>query len=848
MKTSSYRHTKPRTPGILANAFSCLVVGLLLLMVLPSVAFASPAAGYTFGHSQALDLASVSVVRLVFTYRPTSPAANANCSPASSLGAIVDSSGSTTWVLTDGSLLVTSCKTQTSASFDLQIYPNVAYTTAMPALPLDTTTCQTPQTGTPTCQGLNQSSIVCESLTCTSGAMLISFTTHKPQPFMLPLSAATSQGTSGTSASQRTTGIGLTSSFAFSATSQPFAAPPPQMTFAQAMTFLTPTAVQVGSGGEPGMPIIDTQGNLIGMQIRSGGNTTKANITSITTFVTTNLLNLSTVSNTVHTSWNAAVNDFYARKYTNAAQELRAAQQANPAFLVPAFQTALASHLGAPTTRGTPTPVATPQPGLLGLPISSELAFIGIVGLIILVLILLVLSLFIWRRRAAIHREQEEMLKRVEERANRDAERIRKEEQEQVQAQHGMDGRPPQIAAVNAQPQSAPVPAPAAPPFQQSPVLLSCPNCNAPVKPGDNFCAQCRAVLNPSESGLHLRMVQPPPQQSPELPLDIANAKTVDMSQSQMQQGMDQWQGNPDLERTQPRPPVQPAPQHGRFIVATRSNRGLKRKYKPNEDSLYAVVGNLSPRSSFHDLGMFVVADGMGGHANGRDASNLAIQTIRERVLPELQGEKPMPEEEYMTLLKDGVQSANMAVHQRNVEQHADMGTTMTAALVVDKVAYVANVGDSRTYLYRPSEGLSKITNDHSVVASLVTAGIINAEDVYTHPKRNQIYRSLGEKPDVEVDIFPVQLKPGDVLLLCCDGLWEMTRDRAIEEILRSSSDLAQAGDALIQAAISGGGDDNITVVLVKVDEPQAPAAPSTGLEVLATPDAPQYPPNGIPD
>jgi len=206
-------------------------------------------------------------------------------------------------------------------------------------------------------------------------------------------------------------------------------------------------------------------------------------------------------------------------------------------------------------------------------------------------------------------------------------------------------------------------------------------------------------------------------------------------------------------------------------------------------------------------------------------------------------------DEDYIRLLKDGVQSANLAVHQRNVDQRADMGTTMTAALIVDKIAYVANVGDSRTYLYRQSEGLKKITNDHSVVASLVTAGIINAEDVYTHPKRNQIYRSLGEKPDVEVDVFSVPLQPGDILLLCCDGLWEMTRDNIIQDILLKMPDPAQAGQALIEAALHGGGDDNISVVLAKVDG-ASPASGTRDFEVLATPDKPQYPPlpNGSDD
>jgi serine/threonine protein phosphatase PrpC len=172
-----------------------------------------------------------------------------------------------------------------------------------------------------------------------------------------------------------------------------------------------------------------------------------------------------------------------------------------------------------------------------------------------------------------------------------------------------------------------------------------------------------------------------------------------------------------------------------------------------------------------------------------------------------------------LSLLKAGVQYANGVVFERNQKQQTVMGTTMTVALVSETTAYIAHVGDSRFYLYRQGAGLRQITYDHSVVAALVEAGIIEPEDIYIHPWRNQIYRSLGSEATVEVDTFTVQLAAGDILLLCSDGLWEMVRDKEIAAILDISLvDPTDTAHALIQAALAGGGDDNVSAVVAQVD------------------------------
>src|SRR5712692_2325380 len=252
--------------------------------------------------------------------------------------------------------------------------------------------------------------------------------------------------------------------------------------------------------------------------------------------------------------------------------------------------------------------------------------------------------------------------------------------------------------------------------------------------------------------------------------------------------------------------------------IGTGLDAGIKRRGSPNEDSLLAVESITSSVTAPYPSGLFIIADGMGGHGNGQEASQLAIRAMRESILMTLQlgiEDEALPE-----LLSEAVQSANRSIYKRNQQRHADMGTTTTVALLWGTTAYIANVGDSRTYIYREVDGLTQVTQDHSTVARLVKRGAISAGDVYTHPKRNEIYRSLGNHPTVELDTFIVTVQPGDILLLCSDGLWEMVRDAEIEEILRSSASFcSQLCAMLVQAALNRGGKDNISVIAVGVRE-----------------------------
>jgi PPM family protein phosphatase len=244
---------------------------------------------------------------------------------------------------------------------------------------------------------------------------------------------------------------------------------------------------------------------------------------------------------------------------------------------------------------------------------------------------------------------------------------------------------------------------------------------------------------------------------------------------------------------------------------------GIKRKHAPNEDSIAAVQGTCTYKEQLIPFDLFIVADGMGGHANGQEASRMAIQTMTQSVLQNLVTSSELTDAFFSNILAHGVQQANMTIWQCNQEKGANMGTTLTAALVIGPKAYVANVGDSRTYMYRRGKGLWQITRDHSLVARLAANGLITFDDIYTHPDRNLVERGLGDRRRLEVDCFTVDLHARDWILLCSDGLWEMVRDPEIERIIKKEGDPSQMSDLLVQAALKGGGVDNVSVIVARV-------------------------------
>jgi protein phosphatase len=236
-----------------------------------------------------------------------------------------------------------------------------------------------------------------------------------------------------------------------------------------------------------------------------------------------------------------------------------------------------------------------------------------------------------------------------------------------------------------------------------------------------------------------------------------------------------------------------------------------------NEDSLIALNAVAISRSHGMPVGVFCVADGMGGHQAGDVASQAAIQVIAERaarevLAPIVTGEL-LPEPSRW--LKETIQAANYAVYEKRQRANTDMGTTTVAALVIGTKVTIANVGDSRAYRLNRT-GISRITTDHSLVERLVAVGQITRAEAAIHPQRNVIYRTVGDKKEVEVDVYQEPLRLNEAILLCSDGLSGLVSDERMWHMWRNASSPQEACDRLVEAANTAGGEDNITVIVIQ--------------------------------
>ena len=267
-----------------------------------------------------------------------------------------------------------------------------------------------------------------------------------------------------------------------------------------------------------------------------------------------------------------------------------------------------------------------------------------------------------------------------------------------------------------------------------------------------------------------------------------------------------------------------------RLIAAEGTHPGQLRQV--NQDNVMTYIR--SPEMGIA-MGLFIVADGMGGHKAGEIASQLAVDTIVSNLSwmleqddigstmlsPSKNSSNEADEDlgHFEQRLKLAVEEANRVIYEYAQEHPTDagnLGCTVTCALLYGEKAFIANVGDSRTYRWHEGE-LVQITDDHSYVWQLVSEGYIQLEEIFDHPQRNVITRALGNQPEVEVDTWLYTLGVGDRLLLCSDGMWEMIHDQAEIASMMESEKIESAVNQLVEAANGYGGHDNIGVVIVEL-------------------------------
>ena len=238
--------------------------------------------------------------------------------------------------------------------------------------------------------------------------------------------------------------------------------------------------------------------------------------------------------------------------------------------------------------------------------------------------------------------------------------------------------------------------------------------------------------------------------------------------------------------------------------MKTFSKTDIGRKREVNQDYVFVSdqpVGNIP--------NLLIVADGMGGHNAGDYASKFVVQVLKKELAKSR-------EDGPRAMLKKAIASAN---HQLIAESKTDaklegMGTTLVAATVIEHTLYFANVGDSRLNLL--NDEIIQLSKDHSLVQEMVRLGGLNAEEAKHHPDKNIITRAIGVKEDIEIDFFEYRLKKGDIILMCTDGLSNMVEDEEIFQIVRSSRDVVEAVEQLIERANSNGGKDNIGVIVAE--------------------------------
>ena len=238
------------------------------------------------------------------------------------------------------------------------------------------------------------------------------------------------------------------------------------------------------------------------------------------------------------------------------------------------------------------------------------------------------------------------------------------------------------------------------------------------------------------------------------------------------------------------------------------TDKGLIRRQ--NQDAYFVYC------DEEHQTALLLVCDGMGGAKAGNVASTLAADVFSSYVKQRLIQNKD--EQDVEAVMKMAAQSANTAVFEKSVSDamYAGMGTTLVAAYISGTNSSILNIGDSRAYLIS-KYGIRQITRDHSVVEDLIASGDLTREEAKQHPNKNLITRALGTSPNVVSDIFPIDVKEGEYLLLCSDGLTNLISDEELFQKVTTTEKLGDCCEQLLKLAMSRGAPDNVTLIVFKM-------------------------------
>jgi len=252
------------------------------------------------------------------------------------------------------------------------------------------------------------------------------------------------------------------------------------------------------------------------------------------------------------------------------------------------------------------------------------------------------------------------------------------------------------------------------------------------------------------------------------------------------------------------------------LIASVGQSVGKQREH--NEDSLLALTSTTSGGADSIPFGLYIVADGMGGHQFGEVASNAAVRIMGGNIMKKFHSYLyNLPTQVLQESLQEVMEVSIMEAHQYVQREAPGSGTTVTAALVLGQQVTIAHVGDSRAYSVYPDGRIEPITRDHSLVKRLEELGHLSKDEAANFPHRNVLIRALGQGEALEADIFTIPFPQTGYLMICSDGLWGVLSDRDLHRLIVEAPNLHRACQNMVEAANEAGGPDNITVVLAQM-------------------------------